>query len=113
MNTYSSGLFAEFLARQYMRLRGYRILESRYITGRHTGRAEIDIIAARGNTIVFIEVKNRPSAAAGVEAVTYGQSRRLRSAAETYLTRKRWTGDARFDIIVVSGWRIKHFRNAV
>ena len=112
-NTYRSGLFAEFLARLWLRLHFYEILESRYVTGQHTGRAEIDIIARRGNTIVFAEVKNRPSAAVGLEAVTFAQGVRLRRAAETYLLRRRWMGDARFDIMVVSGFRIRHFKNAV
>ena len=113
MTTYSSGLFAEWIARNYLRLHGYRILAARYITGRHTGRAEIDIIARRGNIIAFVEVKKRPSAMAGLDAVSFGQSLRLRRAAETWLSRARWTGDARFDIIVVSGLRTRWFRNAV
>jgi len=113
MTSYKSGLFAEFLARMYLRMCGFQILESRYITGRYTGRAEIDVIARRGNLIVFVEVKNRPDAATGLGAVTFSQSARLRRAAETYLSRRRHTGDARFDIIVVSGFRLKHFKNAV
>ena len=113
MNTYNSGLFAEFLARQYLRLHGYEILKSRYITGRHTGRAEIDIIARRGNIIAFIEVKNRSDVVTGLDSVTFSQGVRLRRAAETYLARICWTGGARFDIIVVSGWRIRWFKNAV
>jgi len=112
-NTYKSGLFAEFLARLWLRLHFYEVLESRYVTGRHTGRAEIDIIARRGNTIIFIEVKNRPNATAGLEAVTFAQSQRLGRAAESYLLRRRWMGDARFDVIVVSGLRIRHFKAAV
>ena len=49
MNTYRTGLFSEFLARMYLRCHGFRIVKSRYITGRNTGRAEIDIIAKRRN----------------------------------------------------------------
>jgi putative endonuclease len=112
-NSYKSGLFAEFLARMYLQLHGFRILESRYVTGRYTGRAEIDIIARRGNIIIFCEVKNRPSAEIGINAVSYSQHARLRRAAENYLSRKRWMGDARFDIIVVSGLKIQWFKNAV
>ncbi|MCL2017199.1 MAG: YraN family protein [Alphaproteobacteria bacterium] len=112
-NAHRSGLFAEWLARQYLYLHGYKILESRFVTGRHTGRAEIDIIARRGNTIVFIEVKKRPDAAVGLRAVTFGQGVRLRRAADTFLTRMRWTGNARFDIIIVSGLRIRWFKNSI
>ncbi|MCL1902585.1 MAG: YraN family protein [Alphaproteobacteria bacterium] len=112
-NTYKSGLFAEWLARMYLRLHGYSILENRYVTGRYTGRAEIDIIARQRNTIVFIEVKNRPDAETGIRAITHTQHERLRRAGVAYLARKHWTGDARFDIIIVTGLKIRWFKNAV
>ena len=111
--TYSVGLFAEFLARTYLRLYGFRIISSRYITGRHTNRAELDIIARRRNLLIFVEVKSRPTLTGGLTAVTTSQSARLRRAAETYMLRHGWAGDARFDIIVVSGWRIKWVRGAI
>jgi putative endonuclease len=113
MNSYKSGLFAEFIARMYLRIHGFSILSNRYITGRYTGRAEVDIIARRRNLILFVEVKNRPSAAAGISAITYDQSIRLRRAAQTWVRASRWTGDARFDVIVVSGWRVKWFKNVI
>lgn len=113
MNSYESGLFAEFLARMYLRLHGYRILQSRYITGRNTGRAEIDIIARQKNTIVFIEVKRRPTIAAGWAAITHKQSTRLRRSAETFLTQKYPGFDARFDVIIVCGLRVVHARAAI
>ncbi|MCL2538468.1 MAG: YraN family protein [Alphaproteobacteria bacterium] len=112
-SSYKSGLFSEFIARMFLRLRGYSILESRYVTGRYTGRAEIDIIARDKNTIIFIEVKNRADAATGIRAVSHTQHERLRRAAKTYLARRRWTGDARFDIMVVRGFRVQWFKNAV
>lgn len=113
MNTYRTGLIAEFWARMLVRLHGFRILESRYTTGRNTGRAEIDIIARRRNLIVFIEVKHRPDETAAICAITPAQSIRLRRAAETYLGRIRWTGDARFDAIIVCGHRIKWVRGII
>lgn len=113
MNSYKSGLFAEFLARMYLRLHGYRILHSRYITGRNTGRAEIDIIARHGKTIVFIEVKRRPTITAGWDAITHKQSMRLRRSAETFLTQKFPGVDARFDVIIVCGLRVHHARGAI
>lgn len=111
--SYSKGLFAEFLARNYLRVHGFRILHNRYITGRNTHRAEIDIIARRGNLIIFVEVKNRPNIQTAWDAITPPQARRLRAAAGTYLSRARWSGDARFDVIAVCGWRITWFKNAI
>ena len=112
-NTYRVGLFSEFIARNYLRIHGYQILESRYVTGKFTGRAEIDIIAKRGDLILFVEVKNRKSIELGLDAILYEQHRRLRSAAEVYLRRKRLINNARFDVIVVNGLKINWIKNAV
>lgn len=111
--SYQRGLFAEFLARAYLRLHGFRIVASRYITGRNTHRAEIDIIARRGNLLIFVEVKNRPTIHIACAAVTGPQATRLRRAAETYITRTGWGGDARFDIIAVCGFHINWIKNAI
>lgn len=111
--SYQSGLWAEFCARMYLRLHGFRIVSSRYITGRNTNRAEIDIIARRKNLIVFVEVKRRKSIVVAFDAITATQTTRLRRAAETYLAQKRWTGDARFDVITVCGYRIHWFKNVI
>ena len=111
--SYKIGLYSEFLARWYLRFHGYHILQSRYITGKNTNRAEIDIIARHRNTIVFIEVKSRQTIDAAWDAITPTQSARLRRAAETYLMNKHWMGDARFDVIVVCKNKIYWAKNAI
>ena len=111
--SYQVGLYSEFLARMYLRFHFYRILKSRYVTGKNTNRAEIDIIAKHKNTIVFIEVKARKTVDAGWDAITPQQSARLRRAAETYLIQNRWNGDARFDVIIVCGHKIYWAKNAI
>ena len=111
--SYQIGLFSEFLARWFLRFHGYRILHNRYVTGKNTNRAEIDIIAKRKNTIIFVEVKSRQTIDAAWEAITPAQSVRLRRAAETYLLNKHWTGNARFDVIVVCGHKIYWAKNAI
>ena len=111
--SYKIGLYSEFLARWYLRFHGYKILKSRYITGKNTNRAEIDIIARHKNTIVFIEVKCRQNIDVAWNAITLNQSARLRRAAETYLMNMHWTGDARFDVIVVCGHKIYWAKNAI
>lgn len=113
MTTYQTGLFAEFVARMYLRLHGFRIVRQRYTTGRNTGRAEIDIIARRGNLMIFVEVKKRCDIPTGLDAITYRQSGRLRRAAETFIACSGWTGDARFDIIVVTPHNIKWIRAGI
>lgn len=111
--SYSKGLFAEFLARNYLRLHGFKIVSSRYITGRNTNRAEIDIIARRGNLLIFVEVKNRHDIQTALDAITMRQSARLRLAAETYIARTGWVGDARFDVIVVCGPSIHWIKKSI
>jgi len=112
-NTYQAGLFAEWIARQYLRLMGFQILEKRYVIGPGTGRAEIDIIARRNDLILFIEVKKRSSRELGIGAVTWTQNRRLRASAHQYLRRIRHIGPARFDIIVVAPWRVYWIKNSI
>ena len=113
MNSYESGIFAEFLAKMYLRIHGFRIVRSRYITGRNTGRAEIDIIARRKNLMIFVEVKRRPDVPTAWAAITPAQSVRLRRAAEGFITRTGWNGDARFDVILVCGLRVYWARDAL
>lgn len=112
MDSYKTGIISEFVARMFLMLHGFRILHRRYTTGRYTGRAEIDIIAKRGNLIVFVEVKKRKTIMAAWGAITKTQERRLRLAAETFLLQRRWTGDARFDVIIIHGRHIDWIKNA-
>ena len=111
--SYQIGLFSEFLARWFLRFHGYHILKNRYVTGKKTGRAEIDIIAKKGDTIVFVEVKSRQNIPAAWDAITPTQSIRLRRAAETFLANKHWMGNARFDVIIVCGHKIYWAKNAI
>ena len=111
--SYSKGLLAEFIARMYLRLHGFSILSNRYITGRNTNRAEIDIIARRRNLIIFVEVKSHKTTQSAWDAITNTQSARLRRAAETFLSHKKWYGDARFDVILVNGFHINWIKNAI
>jgi putative endonuclease len=112
-SSYDAGLIAEWQARLFLRLYGFKILKSRYITGRHTGRAEIDIIARRGNLIIFCEVKKRECIEKALDAVTYAQSIRLRKAAENYISSVRWMGDARFDIIAICNNKVHWIKNVI
>ena len=112
--SYSKGLIAEFIARVYLRLHGYRILELRYVTGRNTHRAEIDIIARRRNTLVFVEVKMRTgSFASGREAVTPAKQKRICKGALHYMMKNGLMNrQARFDVIEIQGERVTHIVNA-
>lgn len=105
------GLHAEFWAGIYFRLKGYRVLKSRF----KTQVGEIDLILKKGRVIVFTEVKLRKRQNDAAEAV-HGKNRaRVTRAAELYLQQHpEYTGcDARFDALVMTanGWP-RHIQNA-
>ena len=94
------GRLAEGLAVLALRLKGYRILARRL----RLSAGEIDIIAARGRTVVFVEVKARADVAMATEALSARQRRRLLRAAEQNLGRQPHLAarDLRFDLMLVA-----------
>ena len=82
-NTRIRGTLGEDFAAERLRESGYEILERGF---RH-GRSEIDIIARKGCTVAFIEVKTRAQNSYGTpaEAVSAAQRRRIVQAAAAYL----------------------------
>jgi putative endonuclease len=101
-----SGRRAETLAALFLRLKAYAILERRY----KTKLGEIDLIAKRGNAIIFIEVKHRKTLDAGLYAVTPAQTRRIDAAANLYMAHLRGSDsyERRNDIIVTGARAIPH-----
>lgn len=51
------GRRAEWLAALLLSLKGYRILARNYVVR----GGEIDLVARRGSTVIFVEVKARPA----------------------------------------------------
>ena len=72
------GRRAEKLAAWWLRLKGWRILATR---ARVPG-GEVDLVARRGRTLAFVEVKARASEAAAGMALDRGRLRRVAVAAE-------------------------------
>jgi len=92
------GLNAETVAALWLRLKFYRILARRY----RIREGEIDIIASRGSTIAFVEVKARPTMDEAVISITAQKRQRMSRAAHHWLARHPWAvnhtlrGDALF-----------------
>ncbi len=108
---YRRGLWAETLASWRLRLKGFRILERRY----KTAVGEIDIIAVRGRTLAFIEVKQRSSHDEALLSVTPRAQSRIARAAQIYLARHPVYAlhDIRFDVMsVIPPFRVTHLDNA-
>jgi putative endonuclease len=104
-------LWAEALCRFVLRVKGYRIVARRY----RSKLGEIDIVAARGRSLAFVEVKARGSYDVAAEAITLHQRQRLQRAAEDFLARHPHYGayGVRFDAMMVTPWRWpKHIVNA-
>lgn len=96
----SLGNRGEAAAAEYLRSRGYRILE----VGRRFRFGELDLVAVDGETIVFVEVKTRASDARGTPAAAVDRVKRerLTRAALAYLKSRGWLDRrARFDVVAV------------
>ena len=95
------GNFGERKAVLYLRLHGYRILERNFVSSDH----EIDIIAKKGDTVAFIEVKTRnadkenPIEPRPASAVTPEKQRGIISAANAFPRYRYGRVKMRFDII--------------
>src|SRR5271165_1349064 len=76
------GLSAESRAAMLLIAQAYRILARRW----KTPFGEIDIVARRRHTLVFVEVKARATADEAIEAVTARNQQRIINAAHLWLT---------------------------
>ena len=109
-NAYDRGRIAEVLCLTRLWLTGWSILGHRLVGKRGTGLGEIDIVARRGSTIAFIEVKARNDDASAREAVSATQRKRIETAAQTYLARhpKHQSCDVRFDVMILTKGVVPH-----
>ena len=99
------GRRAESLAALWLRLKGWRILARR---ARVPG-GEVDIVARRGRTLAFIEVKARASQEAAGFALDEWRIRRVVAAAERLAPRFMRDGDCvRIDAVYVTPGRFPH-----
>jgi putative endonuclease len=109
------GKRGERLAVDYLKKKGYRIVETNY----RTRKGEIDIVCEHRDCVVFVEVKTRRSLAFGEpeEAVNSRKRKRMLLTATRYLTEKYRPDkvDCRFDVITIleDGKRtLKHIEDA-
>lgn len=105
------GRWAETLAAWRLRLTGYRIVARNY----RTPMGEIDLIARRGRSLVFVEVKARPSKSAAAEAIVRRQRQRIERAAAAFLAAHPDFAlfDLRFDVMLIAAGIVpQHLRDA-
>jgi len=110
------GLEGEARAARLLESRGYSILAR----NARADRVELDLVAARGDTVAFVEVKTRRGCAHGApeEAVDWRKRHRLvRGAAAWLRASGRNAPRVRFDVIVceideTGAWRLQHLEAA-
>jgi putative endonuclease len=82
MERRETGILGEKIASNYLKKRGYRILESNY----RCREGEIDLVARHKDYLVFIEVRTKRSLAFGTpeESITAAKKEKLRTVAARY-----------------------------
>lgn len=104
------GRRGETVAAWYLRSKGWRILARRV----KTPRGEIDLVARRGRTVVFVEVKWRASEGELGLAIDHRRLQRVAAAAEAVAHRYALAGeDVRIDALLLAPGRWpRHIVNA-
>ena len=111
IEAYLGGHRGEALAAWFLRLKLYRVVQRRY----KTPVGEIDLIATRFGTTVFIEVKARSKPVVEAEALQAVNRSRITRAAQYWLARHpgKAQTNLRFDVIFLAPGRWpRHVINA-
>lgn len=105
------GKKGEFIALFFLRLKGYKCLAKNY----KTPVGEIDLVMRKKKTLVFVEVKTRPSLDEALESLRHAQKQRILRTSLWFMKEfKTYANyDIRFDFIGIapSSWP-KHIQNA-
>jgi putative endonuclease len=99
----AQGDAAEERACRHLDRSGFTIVERNF----RTRGGEIDIVARKGDVLVFVEVRSREVTDFGTpeESITPAKRRRIVATARQYLSKvppSSWR-EARFDVIVIEG----------
>ncbi len=110
-----TGKIGEHLARTFLESKGFLILE---VNWRYR-KAELDLIAKDGETLVFIEVKTRSTDLFGqpTESISARKKQLLADAASAYIEQIGHDWAIRFDVISIiyksaEHYTIEHFEDA-
>jgi putative endonuclease len=115
MSRNSIGKQGESFAVQYLKNKGYQIVDRNVRIGKY----EIDIIASKNKTLVFFEIKTRDSESwdSNLKSWRYSQQKRFLFAVKRYLTDNNlWNKiDVRLDFIEINSgnWSIQHLENVL
>ncbi len=111
MKSSQIGKLAEEKAAEFLKNRGYQILEKNF----RTKFGEIDIVATEEDTLVFVEVRFRRSKDFGLpeETINSRKIQKIVNTAYRYISMKNpHFSDIRFDVIAVDTEGVRHIKNA-
>lgn len=107
---YRKGHWAEWFAAIALMAKGYRIVSRRF----KTPVGEIDLIARRGQLVIFVEVKARANQQLALDSITRTAQQRISNSAQWWLTKQPDAANLnwRFDVVAVlpAKWPI-HFED--
>jgi len=125
MSSKQLGILGEQIAENYLKNKGYQILDKNFsfrIPG-NPQKGEIDIVAKKSDIISFIEVKTLRTPDSPIspeEKVDFGKQRKLVKTAESWLMKKKIPLNSKWQIDVIAielnsnkKAKINHFENAV
>lgn len=94
------GKWGEDIATEFLITKGYTIIERNW----RIGNLEADIIATKGDRIIFIEVKTRSSEYADpLDAIDRRRQLRMVKIANIYIRSKRLKFSYQFDYVLIIG----------
>lgn len=103
MNTTQVGAWAEEIAWQHIQQHGWQLIERNFFCK----GGELDIVARKGNSLAFVEVKYRKRHTMGgaISSLSTAKQRHLIHSAKVFLQRYPSLAnlDCRFDLIAISG----------
>lgn len=100
MKRSETGILGEKLSQNFLKKKGYRILETNY----RCRYGEIDIVARQGDCLVFVEVRTKTNLMFGSpeESISYTKMQHMEQAAEYYIQEHRACGLSwRIDLIAI------------
>ena len=115
MNNKTAGNLAEFIARMVFRLKGYKILKKNHKGKLKMPAGEVDFIALKNKTIIFVEVKKRQTLEKAFYAIKPNQQKRIINAAKLFIKQNPHYQNCniRFDAVLIKlPMNIVHIKNA-
>ena len=99
MDRRALGQKGEKLAQDYLKSKGYRVLEANY----RCSIGEIDIIAENKNRFAFVEVRTRSSVEYGTpeESITEAKKEKLASLCMEYISNHKISREWHLDLVAV------------